>query len=304
MALGIGVLVWLPVSAQSPRPTFRAGISRVTLNVIVKDSHGRALTDLADTDFQIFDQGLAVPLSDFRVGEEPVSVALLIDTSGSMRIGTRLATARQAADMLLAHLRDGDEAALFTFDRTLHEIAPFSQDLTGVRQGFDRVNPFGSTALHDAVAATARRSVARASFRGAVVAITDGFDNSSELTAAAASNIASAIDVPVYVMAVANTSDPVHAGDAAFEPVESGVIARLDDLTRWTGGALLAAETPAQTSLAVRQIISDLRTGYVMAFAPQTAPGWHQLTVRVARKGATVRTRSGFWMADSSASRQ
>jgi hypothetical protein len=78
--------------------------------------------------------------------------------------------------------------------------------------------------------------------------------------------------------------------------VEGGGIARLDDLTRWTGGASFAAETPAQTSLSVRHILSDLRTGYVIAFAPGDVPGWHPLTVRVARKGATVRTRAGFWI--------
>jgi len=182
-------------------------------------------------------------------------------------------------------------------------VSPFSPDLASVRHGFDRVDPFGSTSLHDAVAAAARRSGGRSASRRAIVAITDGFDNSSELTATAASSIASSIDVPVYVLAVANTSNPVAASEVALEPVEGGGVARLDDLTRWSGGASFAAETPAQTNLAVRQILSDLRTGYVMAFAPDDTPGWHQLIVRVARKGATVRTRAGFWMGASGLSR-
>jgi Ca-activated chloride channel family protein len=304
-----------PLWAQEARPTFRSGVSRVTLNVVVRDRQGRAVAGLADRDFQIFDQGRAVDLSDFGAGEAAVSIALLIDTSGSMGVGPRLAAAKQAARMLLDQLRDGDEAALFTFDRTLHEIAPFSSDLAGVRRGFDRVNPFGSTSLHDAVAAASRASASRTAFRRAVIAVTDGFDNSSELSAAAASSVASSIDVPVYILAVANTSDPIAPADVAgqrpllgshdrgaigqaapLEPVEGTGLARLDDLTRWTGGASLAAETPAQASLSVREIVTDLRAGYVMAFAPQEGPGWHLLTVRVARKGATVRTRAGFWI--------
>jgi len=266
------------------------------LNVIVRDDHGRAITGLAGKDFEVLDAGRAVNLSDFRVGEEAISVAVLLDTSGSMRIGDRMATARQAFDMLLAQLGSRDEAALFTFDKTLHEVSPFSGEWSNVKRAFDRVEPFGSTSLHDAVAAAARRSADRAALRRAIVAITDGFDNSSELTASAASSIASAIDVPVYVLAVANTANPVAAGDIALEPVEGGGVARLDDLTKWTGGASFAAETPAQTSMAARQIVSDLRTGYVMAFTPHDAPGWHPLIVRVARKGATVRTRAGFWI--------
>lgn len=296
LAVVLGVAGGWPVGAQDRQPVFRSGISRVMLNVVVRDGHGRAVTGLADSDFQVFDQGRAVSLSDFRVGEEPISIAILVDTSGSMRIGDRLATAEQSANTLLAQLREGDEAALFTFDKVLHEAAPFSRDLTSVRRGFDRIDPFGSTSLHDAVAAAARRAGTRGSARRAIVAITDGFDNSSELSAAAASNVASAIDVPVYILAVANASRPVSASDVALEPVEGGGVARLDDLTRWTGGASFAAETPAQISLSVRQILGDLRTGYVMAFAPHETPGWHQLTVRVARKGATVRTRAGYWM--------
>jgi Ca-activated chloride channel family protein len=296
LALAMSVAATWPTAAQSPRVTFRAAVSRVTLNVVVRDGRGRAIKGLAGKDFEVLDAGRAVSLSDFRVGEEPVSLAILVDTSGSMRMGNRLATAKQASDLLMAQLRVSDEAALFTFDKTLHEVAPFSPDVSMVRRGFDRVDPFGSTSLHDAVAAAARRLAARASARRAIVAITDGFDNSSELTAAAASSIASSIDVPVYVLAVANASTPVVASEVALEPVEGGGVARLDELTRWTGGASFAAVTPAETSLSVRQILSDLRTGYVMAFAPHEAPGWHPLTVRVARRGATVRTRAGFWI--------
>jgi VWFA-related protein len=269
------------------------------LNVVVRDAHGRAVTGLTNTDFQVLDQGNAVQLSDFRTGEEPVSVAILVDTSGSMRLGGRLAAAKNATETLLAQLHGEDEAALFTFETSLHEVVPFSHDVIAVRRGFDHIAPFGSTSLHDAVAAVARRVATQSSFRRAVVAITDGFDNSSAMTAAAASNVASSIDVPVYVLAVANTATPIDASEVASEPVEGGGVARLDDLTRWTGGASMAAETPAQTSPSVRQIIGDLRSGYVIAFAPRNVSGWHQLTVRVTRKGATVRTRAGFWMSAS-----
>ena len=286
----------VPGIAQVPHPTFRTGVSRVTLNVVVKDGRGRPITDLLRQDFQVFDQGRPVQLDDFRAGEEPVSIALLIDTSGSMRIGNRLATAGQAAEMLLAQFRPADEAALFTFDRNLNEIVPFSNDRALLRRGFERVSPFGSTALHDAVADVARVVAVRPASRRAVVAITDGFDNSSDLSAGAASGVASRSDVPVYVLAVASSARSIDAREMAYEPVEGGGVARLDELTGPTGGASFAAEKPAETSLAARHILSDLRTGYVLAFTPHEMPGWHALTVRVARKDARVRTRAGFWI--------
>ena len=295
-AMGVWLASGIAGVGQEARPTFRAGVSQVSLNVVVKDGRGRAIKNLAGSDFEIFDQGRIVQLNDFRAGEEPVSLAILLDTSGSMGIAPRPAAAKQAFELLIAQFRPEDEAALFTFDKRLKEIVSFSTDTAALRQGFERVDPYGSTSLHDAVAAVARRLAGRPSSRRAVVAVTDGFDNASELSAAAASGVASASDVPVYVLAIAKAGLPNDAHDIAVERIEGGGVARLDDLTGRTGGASFAAEAPAETSQAVRQILTDLRSGYVLGFAPHAVPGWHQLTVRVTRKDARVRTRAGFWM--------
>lgn len=283
-------------AGQDRPPAFRVAASRVSLNVVVKDYRGRAITNLARRDFQVLDQGRAVAVDDFRTGEESVSIAILIDTSGSMRLGSRPIATRQAVNLLLAQLRPGDEAAMFTFDTALCEVVPFATDLARVQDGLESVAPFGSTSLHDAVAAAARQLNGRASPRRAVIAITDGFDNSSELSAVAASGIASSSDVPVYVLAVANTSFTSPPGVVAIEPVEGGGVARLDELTAPTGGASFAAETPAEASQSVRQILTDLRAGYVLSFTPDETGGWHPLTVSVSRKNARVRTRAGFWV--------
>ncbi len=282
--------------AQEPRPTFRGGASRVSLNIVVKDSQGRPVTGLAPGDFQVFDNGRAVALDNLGAEVEGVSISLLIDTSGSMGLGPRLASGRQAMDMLLAQFQSIDEVTLLTFDKTLQEVVPFTRDLDRVRRGFDRVKPFGSTSLHDAVAAAARRLGDRPSIRRAVVAITDGHDNSSALTAAAASRVASVIDVPVYVLAVTPPGLALEASEVALEPVEGGRVARLDDLTGRTGGLTFAAEAPGEAHLAARHILNDLRAGYLFGFTPSETPGLHVIRVLVARKDVRVRTRDGFWI--------
>jgi Ca-activated chloride channel family protein len=289
------------ITAQDARPTFHASIAGVSLNVVVKDDRGRPITDLIQKDFQILDQGQPVPITDFRAGEEPVSLALLVDTSGSMRMDERLQMARRAAMLVLRHFRPGDEAGLFTFDKRLHEIVPFTTDTSRVRAGLDRVEPFGSTSLHDAVAAAARTLAGRPSSRRAVVAVTDGIDNSSSLSADAASGVASSSDVPVYVLAVSDSDRRTGPAEVALEPVEGGGVARLDALTGRTGGASFSAETTAAAYLAGRHILTDLRAGYVLTFTPYDAPGWHPITVRVSRKDVRVRTRAGFWMGSPAA---
>ena len=284
------------VAAQDQRPTFRASVARVSLNVVVKDDRGRSITDLELKDFQILDQGQPVVVTDLRAGEESVSIAVLVDTSGSMRMDERLRFAKRAATLLLKHFQAGDEAGLFTFDRVLREVVPFSTDTTLLRDGLERIEPFGSTSLHDAVAAAARTLAERPSPRRAVVAITDGVDNSSRLTAAAASGLATAIDVPVYVMAVTDSGPSPTTRDVPLEAVEGGGVARLDELTAPTGGVSFGAETTAAAYFAGRQILNELRAGYILTFTPDSAPGWHQLLVRTARKDVRVRTRAGFWV--------
>ena len=103
---------------------------------------------------------------------------------------------------MLSWLEPGrDEAALFTFDSRLHEVAPFTVDTRALQGALGEVDPFGATSLHDAIAEAAKRAATRTGRRRAVVVITDGIDTSSGLTPGEVSAIASAIDVPVYVIA-------------------------------------------------------------------------------------------------------
>ena len=84
--------------------------------------------------------------------------------------------------------------------------------------------------------------------------------------------------------------------DDAKRPTPLEWTGRLDYLARWSGGAFLPAATPALTKLAANEIVTDLRSGYLMAFAPRAQPGWHELSVKVSRSNAKVRTRGGFWV--------
>ena len=151
----------------------------------------------------MLDNGHQAVISDFVADDEPIRLAILIDTSGSMAVGTRMATARQTAHQLASWLRPGvDSVGLFTFDRKLRDVAPFGSDFSALESGFDKVVPFGSTSLRDAVAAAARRLAEDSSPRRAVIVISDGRDTSSTLSLGEVSRVASEIDVPVYVLTV------------------------------------------------------------------------------------------------------
>ncbi len=301
--LGASLTIGLRAQQQSDRLTFRAGVEMVTINAVVRDHKGRIVPNLTRADFELFDSGHPQKIADFRSDQAPITMALLFDTSGSMQVASKSGAARLAADQLVSWLQPGkDEIAVFSFDSALRELQGFTRDNQQVRSSFSRVEePFGMTSLRDAVAETARRVAARGGSHRAVVVLTDGVDNNSRLTPAEVSGIASAIDVPIYVLAVVSPLD--HVGEAsAVVDVKAPPTGELIDLAQWTGGDMFMSSSPAQSSVAVRQIVSELRFQYLIAFEPGAKPGWHPLEVRLRDQRLTVRARGGYFAGRSSGS--
>jgi Ca-activated chloride channel family protein len=279
------------LAAQAPVATFSSGIDLVSVSAVVRDHKGRFVQNLTARDFEILDGGRVRPITDFRRDLAGVSVGLLVDVSGSME--STLPAAREAATHLLSWLEPKDEAAVFTFDTRLDEIAPFTSGLRTLPESMSTVTPFGATSLHDAIARTAERVGTREGRRRAVVVFTDGRDNSSRLTPGEVSGIASSIDVPVYVFAVVPSIDNPSTEFSTHE-ASSSLTGPLSDLAVWTGGHVFVASTPAARSAAARQIVAELRHQYLIAFESSGASGWHPLVVRARNKDLTVRARSGY----------
>ncbi len=295
------VLAILVLAASTPegyvsgqQPVFRSGAERVTVAVVARDKNGRPLIGLSATDFQVFDDAEPRAILDFRNDVSPVSVALLLDTSGSMQIDPKLRLASEVGHLLLARMDEGvDEAGLFVFDKTVSTAYPFTKEFGPLRTALTSVHPFGSTSLYDAIAGTAQQLALRPG-RRALVVVTDGVDTSSRMTAAEVSGIASAIDMPVYVIAVGTSVDLSAEPSTKAEDIS----ANLGDLARWSGGMFYRAANSADGSVAARQIVADLRHQYLLAFEPSRASGWHRIEVR-ARQQLTLQARSGYWVGSS-----
>ena len=284
-----------PAAAPAP-PTFRAGVERVMISAVVRDSRSRLVTNLVQSDFEVLDKGVRRPITDFRAERAAVSVALLFDFSGSMQMAEKVESARLAARHVLTWLNAGrDELAIYSFDTALHQLEPFApyrEDATLERSLFG-IAPFGMTSLNDAIAATAKDVAARPNSHRAVVVLTDGLDNHSVLSAAEASGIASSIDVPVYIMAVVSPLD--HVGAATAVSTESPLpVGNLADLARWTGGEFFVTSATEQTRLAAQRIVDELRHQYLIAFEPASQPGWRPLEVRTRNRKLVVRARGGY----------
>ncbi len=252
------------VQAPQPQATFRSAVEVVTVSASVRTGGGKVVQDLAQSDFEVLDTGKLVAIRDFYAAEGPISLALLLDISGSMDVGGNMERARSAVNMVLTSLRDGsDEAAMFTFDASLREVVDFSTDLSTVNRVDLAGKPWGITSLYDAIAESARRVSKRSNRHRALLVITDGVDTASKLTAPQVSGIASSIDVPVYVLAVVN---PVDHPEGEFQARPSNTRATgqgaLVDLSRWTGGEAYFASVPSHSSIAVQSLVAELRHQY------------------------------------------
>src|SRR3954463_4765927 len=113
-------------SPQAAKPTFRSAVDLVSVAAVVRDRRGRFARGLKKEDFVVEEGGVRRQLIDFRADDNaPVRVALLFDVSGSMRLSSHVEDARQAARYMLAALRlgrNGDEAAVYSFDMNLQSL--------------------------------------------------------------------------------------------------------------------------------------------------------------------------------------
>ena len=299
LTLVFGLAAAVVVLAQDqPAPTFRSGVAVVPITATVRDARNRTVANLEREDFQVLEQGTPRRIVQFSADNEgPVSVAFLFDTSGSMGMASNLAKGREVVAQLLYRMQSTrDEAALFTFHRTLREEVPFSNDLHRVQRALDGVKPWGLTSIYDAVAETAKRSARRAAVRRALVVVTDGVDTSSALTSREVASLASAIDVPIYVVAVVSPLDHPSHESAVIPDTITGGLAELADLT---GGDVVyvSAFDPAASMGA---LLATMRHQYFLAIESSAAPGWYPLEVTTRKKGLTVRARRAY-VSDASA---
>jgi VWFA-related protein len=287
------------VTAQQtePTPKFRSSVAVVSVNAVVRDRKGRFVRGLEPQDFRIVESGEPRRILDFRAETDgPVRLGLLVDASGSMRVGRKALDALEAGRQIFSAMREEYTAAVFSFDTRLDRVTDFTADDAVLESSLQRLNPpYGQTSLYDAVAEAASfvaekgRAEGKLPQRSALVVLTDGVDTKSRQTTQQVAAIASRIDVPVYFIAVmAPIDDPRTNPSPAFD------VSGLRELARSTGGELFIATAPAHASVTARQILDELRHQYVLAFEASSRPGWRPLEVSARDDKLTVRARTGY----------
>ncbi len=282
---------------EAARRQASVSVGYVLVPFVVTDRKGRAVPDLSPADVTLLSDGVPVAFDLFeRSRDAPVSFAILLDVSGSMGLVGKMDRAREAIDALLAARREGDDFALHVFARgEVREVVPFTSDARAVARSARAAEPWGRTAFFDALSKMPDRSLLGRNGSRAIVLLTDGIDNASHLSREELSSLLEGVDVPVFPLVLKSPGTPLTPlpGQNPETLLDLDV---LGHVARLSGGRLTVATSAQELLTAVRSLLLDLRSQYLVGFSP-TGRGpvrYRRLTLRLAGPARPVRVRAGY----------
>ncbi|TDI49275.1 MAG: VWA domain-containing protein [Acidobacteria bacterium] len=273
----------------------REEVRLVLLPAVVLSKKGHPVRGLKAENFRLYEDHVPHEIRYFGTeDQEPVSIAFLLDLSGSMRQVGKLDEAKEAIRVFVDALRPGDRFGLIGF---AGDQVTWITELTADRERFllrlGVQKAYGQTALYDALAATPKLVDREIKGRKAIVLITDGHDNASKLNTFKSMQLARSVEVPIYTIAFSTMADRLLPKGS----VSSGM-SILRRFSRETGGRLFSVADPDDLKDAVLGIQEELRFQYVIGYHSmrETWDGaFRRIKVELDRKGLEIRTRRGYY---------
>jgi VWFA-related protein len=281
-----------PITGETPDSgdaVFSSETRLVPLNITVTDKAGHLVTNLPQSAFQVFENGVPQPIKLFRREDVPVSLGLIVDNSGSMR------EKRQAVESAaLALVRDSnpqDEAFIVNFNDEAYLDADFTSDIKKLEQGLTKIDSRGGTAMRDAIRMSIDHLKEKAKRdKKVILVVTDGNDNASNLSLDALVRLAQQDDVLVYAIGLLTEEEKQEARKAKRA---------LDILVTNTGGQVFYPKDVSEVERIAHEVAHDIRNQYTVAYTPTNTTldgSYRQIKVTVKAPGNPVaRTRSGYY---------
>jgi VWFA-related protein len=290
--LGLGILSVGPpgVSAQDPQTTIRAEVALVNVVFTAMDRKGRPVHDLKMDDFQIFENKEPQTIEFFgalgKASDVPLTIALLIDTSGSVKDKLDFEKAT-AAEFFKEVLRPNKDLALIIqFDADVNLVQDFTQKQDDLLNALDSLKAGNSTALYDAVFLAAEEKLKREVGRKVMVVITDGEDTSSRMRKEDAIQAAQRNDVLIYGIGVQGEEYGTNFGV-------------LKKFAEETGGAFFSPHAKlSEIQEAFRAIGEEIQGQYSLAYSSTNKKkdgSFRSIDLRCKMSGVRVRTRKGYY---------
>jgi Ca-activated chloride channel homolog len=278
-----------PDTSDSGVFVFRKEVEEVVLHATVIDDKQRIVTTLDKGDFNVFENGHPQTITSFRHEDIPVAMGIVVDNSGSMR--EKRAKVNAAALNLVRASNSNDEVCIVNFNDEYYLDQDFTANIKKLKEGLEKIEARGGTALYDAVVATAEHLKKDAKLEKKVIfVVTDGEDNeSSETLEQAVRRLQGENGPTVYAIGILEKEEHPKKAKRA-----------LQIMAERTGGIAFFPQTLDEVDAISRTVAHDIRTQYTIGYKPTTPKnqgGYRQVKVD-ARSGhgkLTVRTKSGYY---------
>ncbi len=283
-AAATALVLAIPAAAQ--QPTFRASTLIVSLFATVIDAQNRLIPDLTQEDFEVFDNDKPQTLAVFRSEVQPITVVVMLDTSGSMTGSIGLLKA--AAEQFLIRLLPDDKAAVGAFNDKIELSAHFSNNRDALVADVKDLDYGNGTRLYDALGESlnALRGIEG---RRVILIFTDGDDTSSRIGSGAVLDRARSEEVMMYAIGLeSNFFDGVRM-------VRSKPDSGLRKLADETGGGYFELKKTSELGPTFSRVAQELHSQYVLGFEAKQLDGKvHKLTIRMKQPGMTARARRSY----------
>lgn len=265
-------------------------VNRVILWASVTDRKEQFVTGLSRDDFRVTEDGKEQTIQDFTAEDRPITMAILLDTSGSMK--ERMKSVHEAAGSFVDTLRPEDRALVIAFDDKVFLLQDATADHDALKEAITSTEALGATAIYDALHA-AFRKLRPIQGRKAIVLLSDGDDTSSQFGFSRILEEAKAQNVLIYGIGL---------GVSFLDTSRKNVMKDFSDVT---GGRAYFVKQTAELSGVYQQIADELRKQYYITYSTQnrTWDGrWIKVKVETKSPDLSVRSRKGFFAVRSAAS--
>jgi VWFA-related protein len=282
------------ITKENGRFVLRADAFEVRLNASVIDGSGRTVDSLPEDAFKVFEDGVPQEIRSFRHEDLPVSLGILIDSSGSM-YDKRPAV--DAASLDLVKLSNPeDEAFLVDFSSEAYIDQDFTSSIPKLQQGLSYIKSSGGTALYDAVIASADYLAKNAKrSKQVLLIVTDGDDNASSATLEQTIRRVQDLDGPAIYCVGLLFGEDVGRSEARHSREV------LTELAEQTGGEAYFPKALQDVDEIAHEVAEDIRTQYTIEYRstkPPSQGGYRTVHVEAKEKGfrnLQVRTRTGYF---------
>ena len=272
---------------KQQEPTFKAGTQVVSLFVTVADLQKRLIPGLTQDDFSVFDNEKAQPIIYFDNSVQPITVVVMLDTSGSMTLTIDLL--KQAAEAFLLRLLPEDKARVGAFNDKIQFSSRFTNNRDELVSDVKELDYGNGTRLWDAADASLNE-LKGVDGRKVILLFTDGDDTESKM-ASLGKVIDRARADEVMIYAIGLESNYFNGQRMVKSKPDSGLRKIADE----TGGGYFELTKTAELAPTFTKVAQELHSQYVIGFAPtQLDSKVHKLAVKMKQAGMTARARRSY----------